>query len=303
MRCSLPPWGGVACAVAVGVVSACGGRGPTDWAPPATLPSPPPVTMAVTDGDGTPLAAAVLVDGVAQNPTAPGTFSVRPDRPAEIVLAGYVTRQTRTQTGAFSLFDLRRLGGAQDYLQGMVYTPYSPGNLLSRPRAGQVFAVSLSSEFEADWGVDHALDEALAALNVFAAGRVSFVRAAADSGDVRLLGDGSDPALEDQNAAAVTYLSFQGNVIVSAKVVFRSKQAARSTPLQVHELGHVLGLGHSADPREIMYSGPIPDTRDFSPRLSYVHAMMFQRKTGTAYPDDDRQAVGRLARSTGVVVD
>jgi hypothetical protein len=81
----------------------------------------------------------------------------------------------------------------------------------------------------------------------------------------------------------------------------------------LHEMGHILGLAHSRDVGDVMFScvspGATPtgsfrgfDADTFSARERLVLRMMLQRNAGNAFPDDDAPAAGGAAFGPGRTV-
>jgi hypothetical protein len=93
---------------------------------------------------------------------------------------------------------------------------------------------------------------------------------------------------------AATFLNTSNGNIVGGRLIYCTVEAARSVPLVLHELGHSFGLRHSASTGDVMYcSSGRPSS--FSPRETLVMKLMGQRRSGTQWPDNDRQAAGPLA--------
>ena len=92
---------------------------------------------------------------------------------------------------------------------------------------------------------------------------------------------------------AATVLNLTGRSIDGGRLIYCSLDAARSAGLVLHELGHSLGLGHSDTTDDVMYCSagrPV----SFSAREKLVVKLMGQRRAGTRWPDNDRQAAGPL---------
>jgi hypothetical protein len=77
----------------------------------------------------------------------------------------------------------------------------------------------------------------------------------------------------------------------------------------LHEMGHILGLGHSRDAGDVMFScaadAPVTgrfrgfDIDTFSARERLVLPMMLQRSAGNAFPDDDSAFSGGASTMSG----
>jgi len=121
-----------------------------------------------------------------------------------------------------------------------------------RPQLQHAFSVEAGPEFDEQL-VDHVLAQATAATG----GDVGFARGLRSVPDVRLVLDGADPALYRDGqlvAAAVAYQEQRGGVMVGGRVVVA--HPVWITPkVLLHELGHVLGLGHTQAPGPYVMGG------------------------------------------------
>ena len=121
--------------------------------------------------------------------------------------------------------------------------------------------------------------------------------------DVEFVLDPAEPALADFTALAVTFRTYSGLTITRSRVVFRSlgeflgttRQHGGRTNTALHEMGHVLGLGHS-----ISYHDVMSNENDRNPGLTYgageelaLRMMYAYRAGGNALPD---RALGRADR-------
>jgi hypothetical protein len=92
---------------------------------------------------------------------------------------------------------------------------------------------------------------------------------------------------------AATSLSFVDGNISGGRLIYCSVAAARSATLVLHELGHSFGLRHSASTSDVMYCStgrPVV----FSARERVAIKLMGQRRSGTRWPDNDRETAGPL---------
>jgi hypothetical protein len=97
---------------------------------------------------------------------------------------------------------------------------------------------------------------------------------------------------------AATALTLANGYISGGRLIFCTVEAARSPTLVLHELGHTLGLYHSASTSDVMYcSSGRPPT--FSARERLVMNLARQRRAGNRWPDNDRQAASSFGLSTG----
>ncbi len=108
-----------------------------------------------------------------------------------------------------------------------------------------------------------------------------------------------DPSVAERNAVATASYSFRGPTVVGATVRFATIQeisgSARADYLNtlLHEMGHVVGLGHSVDTRDVMTPGAGPGTKvgEFQPGEALSLHMMYAHRTPGNVPPDRHPSV------------
>ena len=98
--------------------------------------------------------------------------------------------------------------------------------------------------------------------------------------------DPNDPALQ-AGAIAVARRRFSGWNIVGGTAIFDSLETARTSTMH-HELGHMVGLGHSDSRADIMYPYERLRVESFTPRERLGVRLIMQRPAGNKRPDNDR---------------
>jgi hypothetical protein len=108
--------------------------------------------------------------------------------------------------------------------------------------------------------------------------------------------------LRADGSVGVARLRFRGSTIIGAEMVFTERNEItggfgsdyRNTLL--HEIGHVLGLAHSTDPRDVMYPGGYfnPGARlgQFTESESVALGMMYRYRSAGNFPPDRDPALG-----------
>jgi hypothetical protein len=106
-----------------------------------------------------------------------------------------------------------------------------------------------------------------------------------------------DPDRAATGAAA--YLDRDGGAVTGGTIAYRTLSTVRFVGIALHELAHFYGMSHSPDTIDI--SGPGPGLRfDFSQREVTLMNLMWQRRPGNAWPDND-QGVTTSSRRTQAI--
>jgi hypothetical protein len=262
-----------ALAAGLALAAACGGGGgsavPTS---PAGVPTPAPSLVAVVPEvrNGETGATVAAVASPAQ---------VVPGAPVAVTAAGFLRRQQLFASGA----PIFLWPQDEPYVAAIVYG------------GGEFGLIRWSSGFRVKpWpGTEDKI-----AVVVAEASRVSglpITLTTTGPAEVEIVLDPAEPALADLTALAVTFRSYSGFNITRSRIVFRSlgeflgnsRQHGGRTNTALHEMGHVLGLGHS-----ISYHDVMSNENDRNPGLTYgageelaLRMMYAYRATGNAFPD------------------
>jgi hypothetical protein len=276
-------------------VLACGGGGsPAAPAPPT---GPPPTTAP------TPVPPPVAQDGLTHEAV-----------PADIVPAEPRMNQTVSARAPGYLFREQPFNGAplflwqieQDYVNELVYfLEFTDGSFRMVRWAGG-FTVTLDPELAANETVVRKTHEVVAEL----VRRTGLPITVGPNGQCRITLDGT--ILTENNAVGQASWTFQGATITSATVTFARIQEisggsnADYANTLLHEMGHVLGLGHSPLTRDVMTPGAGGGTNvgEFQPREALTLHMMYAHRTAGNLPPDRHPAVtgASLSATPRVVV-
>jgi len=200
-----------------------------------------------------------------------------------VTAAGYLTREER-----FEVPDIFLWPGESGYIQELAYTEFTDGTFRTI-RWTQPFTITIDEDL-ADDPVILAKAREVAAE---ASRHIGFPVSVGPGGAVTV---GIDASLEDEHAVAQATTSYRGAVIVGARIVFWRRfeigggSRASYPNTFLHEMGHVIGLGHSPRTTDVMTPGDGPGARvaTYQPgeasclRMSYAH-----RQPGNYFPDRD----------------
>jgi hypothetical protein len=281
----------------------CGGDGGNPGAAtrvpalPTPTPTPPPQARTLTFIDGVTREGVgglnVTVDGKVTTTDEIGRVAVTAREGSVLATAGdkrHLDRRTLFASAAGDQLTLWPVESGRldaEYFRRLVYLAAgAEGDLavsMSRPEPG-TYTMSASAALRGDgdavlW-LDMTAHEAAAVTN-------DKVRLAwKDSGgDVTFEVDPTDPVIAAGKAVALAYLRRSGRTIVGARLVFADQKYVK-TYVAMHEVGHFLGLQHSAEGRDIMRSTYGYNAwNHFTDGEERAMTLMFQRTPGNTYPD------------------
>jgi hypothetical protein len=250
----------------------------------------------VVSGDtGLPVAnAQVLADGARGRTDAQGRLALEAGTASalDVVAEGYLSRQTRMGDGRVTLWPVGP-GHDADYVRAIIYRSSAAGGAKgSGPeqpleRLAATRAVLLPSrELVRDAEAMAALRESVALLNEVTAGSVTFSVGGPTAGAAVFVLE-VDPALK---WIAATYKDVRGGGIAGGRIAFATLAAARRAPVAAHELGHVLGLQHSASRQDLMFFEAHDGAASFTAEERLTIRLLLQRLPGNRYPDNDRDS-------------
>lgn len=309
-------------AVLMLTLCACGGGGgrvPTAGSAPPSAPATPapsgwPVgtVIQLLDGEtGQSVQGSLSVAGVSVPAGAPLPTAATSGATVDVVLPGFLPRQTLVRTGETQLLlwpESPALPG--DYTRALVYTATSvPETLASMRRLAtrvRSVAVLLSADLQNDSPTVEAHRAAIDGLNGMAAPLgVAFLLGGAADFSIPARVDASAGLCAEGSVRAFTSLWLSGaNEITRAEVTYCGGAIASTPGTIAHELGHTLGLRHSLNPNDMMF-GQARSVRSTTPtpRESLAFRLMRARRAGTEWPDNDRAATAPAAARVEVVVD
>ena len=237
----------------------------------------------------------VVRNGVTEQPV---TAQVSPQSPrvgdrVTVNAAGYLTREQVLETGDVFLWP-----GDPAYVHEVAYWEFNDSSFRTlRWTAG--FTVTVDDSLAGDAAIMAKAREVAAE----AARNIGFPVTVGAGGAVTI---GVDPALGDMDAVAQASVDSRGSVINGARIVFIRRDeiaggaGATYTNTFLHEMGHVIGLGHSPDITEVMTPAEGPGTfaQVYQPKeASCLHMIYAHRRAGNFYPDRDPAFTASAASS------
>jgi len=267
------------------LAAACGGGGSNPAAPTTPAPTPSPSSG--------PAPAPRALDGLTGGPVAASFVPAAP-RIGERVAAtapGFLDREQLFERAEIFLWP-----GELEYVHDTAYWEFTDGSFrLIRWNTG--FTITLEGEL----GSDPVLVRKAQEVAAEASRHIGYPISVGPGGTVTVT---VDPTLDDQDAVAEAELRTAGAVITGATIRFRRRaeiaggtQAVYSNTF-LHELGHVIGLGHSPDDKDVMTPAEGRGTLEatYQPgeagclRMIYAH-----RRAGNIFPDRDPALGGAAA--------
>jgi hypothetical protein len=257
------------------------------------------VVELVNGETGAALSAPLLVAGTPVPAGTPLVAGVAAGATVDVVLPGFLSRQTIVRTGETRLVlwpDTAAFPG--EYTRALVYTSASAtdagaaAGLRRLPTRVRTVVVQPSAGIQADAEAMDAHRGAVDSLNS-ATAALGVRYALEGTGDLTVptrVDPGYESCGELTRALATIWTSGAGEV-TRAEITFCSEATARSRSTAAHELGHTFGLRHSTDPRDMMY-GTYRASRSPTPlpRELLIMSLMRARRAGTVWPDNDRDS-------------
>jgi hypothetical protein len=197
--------------------------------------------------------------------------------------SGYLTREQLLEAGDIFLWP-----GDTNYIREIAYWEFTDNSLRTLRWTGG-FTITPEGDLANDASVLAKAREVAAE----ASRRIGFPVNVGAGGAVTI---GLDPGLGDQDAVAEARLQSQGSVINGARIVFITREEifngprASYTNTFLHELGHVIGLGHSPDVNDVMTPAEGPGTFQqvyTTNEAATLHMIYAHRRPGNVYPDRD----------------
>ncbi len=271
----MPPPSGWSAGTVVTVVS-----GQTD-APVARARVIVAGTPHVTDGEG-----QAVVQAAAEGAT------------VDVEAADFLARQTLVRHAFTRLTlwpDHSRLPG--DYTKALVYTASTVDDSTSivpldrLPPRVRTLTLAPSDALAAEPRAMAAHRQAADYFNVAVEGRTVFSVGGTADMTVPTRIDADDATCAGKPGRIFARIWAPGHEVSRAEIVFCGEAPTRLASPIAHELGHVFGLAHSADSRDVMY--PYYDSRvehGFTERETLTMSLIYLRRGGNTWPDNDRTA-------------
>lgn len=293
----------------------CGGGGGARSPASPVLPTPPPsgwsagtVVTVVSGETDAPLAGArVVVAGTPHSTDAAGQAVVQAaaeGATVDVEAANYLTRQTLVRYAVTRLTmwpDSTRLPG--DYTKALVYTASTVADSTSIvpldriPPRVRTLALVPSDAIAADARCMAAHRQAADYFNVAVGGRTVFSVGGTADMTVPTRLDADYESCEGKPSRILAHVWVSRHEVSRAEIVFCGEGPTRLPTPIAHELGHVFGLAHSLDRRDVMYRYYDSwDEHGFTEREILTMGLIYLRRGGNCWPDNDREAASSGTR-------
>lgn len=281
---------------------------PTTPAPSgADFPSGSPVSVVSGESGAGVAGARITIGGMEKTTSASGTVTLDRDFNAgalvDITAPGFLTRQTRLREGVEPRFTLMPTGGAsgitEDFIFDVMYhdsTGDTRHMMRIRPDTAMVYFVP-TDQIRNDPRAIATVRDAVSELNEIVQGESTFFvenQAPAGSVSFDLI---IDPNELPDGVIGQARRDFSGWNIVGGTVIFDSLETARSSATH-HELGHMVGLGHSDSRADVMFPFQRRTVETFAPRERLGVRLINQRPPFNQQPDNDRPAGNARTQAT-----
>ncbi len=275
--------------------TAAGCGGGSGSSAPSRLPTPAP--------SPTPAAApaAVIRDGWTEQEVAVALSPPSPSVGTSVVVdaPGYLRREQRFEGAPIFLWP-----SEEGYVRELVYDWEFTDGSRRMVRWAQPFSVSLDGDLADDPAVVAKAREVLAEIT----GLTGLPITLGPGGACQIV---INPSIrEEDKAIAETFLTFRSTGITSARVEFATRQEISGGPgsdyrnTLLHEMGHVMGLSHSPNDRDVMTPAEGPGSKEGvyqTDEATCLHMMYAHRQPGNFPPDRD-PVLGAAASATQTVV-
>ena len=251
--------------------------------------------------------ARITIGGVEKSTSASGTVTLDRDfndgALVDISASGFLTRQTMLRDGVEPVFTLMPTDGTtgitEDFIFDVLYHDSTGDNrhmMRIRPDTASVYFVP-TEQIRNDPRAIATVRDAVSELNTIVQGETTFLverQAPAGSVSFDLI---IDPNELPEGVIGQARRDFSGWNIVGGTVIFDSLETVRSSATH-HELGHMIGLGHSDSRADVMYPFQRRTVETFAPRERLGIRLINQRPAFNQQPDNDRPAGDARTQAT-----
>jgi hypothetical protein len=234
---------------------------------------------------GSPVPGAnVVIAGTAYTTGADGVITITPPVAAgatmDITAPGFFVRNTTFKSESIMTLWEIPSGVDPNWVRQLAYNKPGTAETLWRPTFTGIY-LQLTGDLASDPQVRTAHLQAAAMANALTGLRVSVQLGGPTSGS----GVYTATINSATSGSATTYLNQVRGTIQGGRIEYQSLAAARIPRIVAHEIGHMLGFGHS--PTGIMCPNDC-GVDNFTPTDQAVFVSMWQRSPGIAPLDNDR---------------